>query len=538
MRSRSLPFFVTAVVVELVFAGFARIGLGAEAPPGFVAVPQFGPEYTEAIEIAPNRSWFLSGTYGAIDVWDLKSGAILRELTPDRAGRFTRMAISADGRLVFARLAADVGDDTDTAAWSAETGLPIENAETLAPPLDSSAWVWIDHKWPSSRSLPKEVPFDVERAKKYLVDQQIAFLVDLEKVASIEATDRQDVVQVTTSGEVRDDAEETLWSYHVYFIDVVRRTLVADVSGKTLRTFCGRPHGAFAFDGRHLLLAATEPSEVSSSNISALMVDTRPVPPVLEWSRPCQNHRVSSMWFERGLVVVAATPDQVAVWDPATARRIIHIGDIHDSDVLTWSTDLTTFATGFHERRTVAEPHRFGVAVVRSGKELFFPIDAEVSEVRLGADGSKIFARTKDGWSAWDASSGARLSSFAVPVAANEASATRRSRRKSSDGKLEIVKDQLIETATGRVLVQGQFLQFSEDSRFVWNTGPIPIQSIRVWEAASGRLLWRAIANDGENPDFLVMQHADGRAFVSEGAEGLVKFVRGFEVRPLLRQPR
>jgi hypothetical protein len=53
---------------------------------------------------------------------------------------------------------------------------------------------------------------------------------------------------------------------------VIRKEIVADVSGKTLRTFCGRPHGAFAFDGQHLLLAPTE-LDVSSSNVNALLVD-------------------------------------------------------------------------------------------------------------------------------------------------------------------------------------------------------------------------------------------------------------------------
>jgi hypothetical protein len=142
MRSKSL---LTAVIVELVSAAFPQIGGAAEPPPGFVAVTQVGPEYTEAIEIAPNRSWFLTGTYGAIVVWDLRTGSILRELTSVGA-QFARMAISADGRIVFARLAQDTGDETETVGWSAETGLSIENAAMLAPSLDGSNWTWIAYK--------------------------------------------------------------------------------------------------------------------------------------------------------------------------------------------------------------------------------------------------------------------------------------------------------------------------------------------------------------------------------------------------------
>jgi hypothetical protein len=35
------------------------------------------------------------------------------------------------------------------------------------------------------------------------------------------------------------------------------------------------------------------------------------------------------------------------------------------ASVLTWSRDLTTFATGFHEIRTKAEGHKFGFSVIR-----------------------------------------------------------------------------------------------------------------------------------------------------------------------------
>jgi len=529
VRSKSL---LTAAILALVSATFQQTGGAAEPPPDFVAVTQVGPEHTEAIHIAPSRSWFLTGTYNAIVVWDMRTGSILRGLRSAGA-QFTRMAISTDGRIVFARLAKDTGDETETVGWSAETGLSIENAAMLAPSLNGSNWTWIAHKWPAARPFPKDVPFDLAGQKKYLTDQQLAALVDIEKVESIEATDRKGVIQVTTSGEARDNAEESLWSYHAYFIDVARRKIVADVSGKTLRTFCGRPHGAFAFDGRHLLLALTSPSEFTSTNINALLVDTASAPPALKWSRPCRNNRFSGMEVRRGLIVVSATPDQVTLWDPATGRRIIHIDDIHASDVLTWSTDLSTFATGFYEQRTVADPHRYGVAVIRSGKKLFFATDAEVSEVRLGDDGSKIFARTNGAWSAWDASSGARLSSFDLPAAIDEVTAGGRGPKKSPDGKFEIGKDRLIETASGRALIRGhRFLQFSEDFRFVWSAGPSPAQTIRMWETVSGRLLWQATANDSESHDFLIMQYADGRVLASEGAEDLVKFVRGFEVRP------
>ncbi len=489
MRSRSFLLLAVAIAVELVSAALPRVGTAAEAPPGFVAVTQLGPEHTQAIEIAPSRSWFLTGTQATIVISDLRTGAILRELTSGESARFTRMAISADGRVVLARLARDTVDDTETMGWSAETGAPIEDAAALALPLDASNWTWIERKRPSP--WPFDVPHDLQAEKNYLVDQRLASLVSLEKVQSVELTDRQGIIQVTTGGEAQDEAEEEVWAYHVYFIDLAQKKIVADASGKTLHTFCGRPHGAFAFDGQHLLLAPTE-LDASSSNINALLVDMQSVPPLLKWSRPCQDTQVSGMEFRRGLVVVWATPDQVTLWDPATARRIIHIDDIHGSEVLTWSSDLTTFATGFHEQRTVADPHTYGVAVIRSGRKLFFPTDAEISEIRLGEDGSKVFVRTDSGWSAWDASTGAKPSSFAVPAATR-----------------------------------------SEDDRYDWEVAPASAQSLTLRDKASGRLLWQATASDGAaQRDFLIVQYADGRVLASEGAEDLVKFVRGFEVLP------
>jgi hypothetical protein len=495
MRSRSFLLLAVAVAVEFVSAALPRAGMAAEAPPGFAAVVQIGPEGTWAIEIAPNRSWFLTGTQAAIVISDLRTGAILRQFASGASARFTRMTISADGRVVLARIARDTVDDTETMGWLAETGAPINDAAALAPPLDASSWAWIEPKRPSP--WPFDTPHDLQAEKNYLVDRQLASLVNLEKVQSVELTDRQGIIQVTTSGETQDEAEEEVWAYHVYFIDLTQKKIVADISGKTLHTFCGRPHGAFAFDGQHLLLAPTE-LDASSSNINALLVDMQSVPPRLKWSRPCQDTQVSGMAFERGLVLVWATPDQVTVWDPITARRIIHIDDIHDSEVLTWSTDLTTFATGFHERRTIADPHTYGVAVVRSGKKLFFPTDAEVSEIRLGEDGSKIFVRTDSVWSAWDALTGAKLSSFSVPAATR-----------------------------------------SEDNRYDGGMGTASTQSLAVRDKASRRLLWQAIASDGAaQRDFLIVQYADGRVLVSDGAEDLVKFVRGFEVRPFGASPR
>ncbi|WP_155809410.1 hypothetical protein [Bradyrhizobium sp. URHA0013] len=521
IRSVSSLSSFAAAVLGLISAIAPQIGSAAEPPPGFNAVVQIGPEGTSAIMIAPDRKWFLTGTQREVTVRDMNTGNIFRNLVASEGTRFTRMAISGDGRVVFARVARDT-DEVETAAWSPETGLRIENAGMLVPSLEANNWTWIEHKWPSSWSRDPDGPIDLATEKQYLVDQKLASLIDLEKVASVESTDRQDFIQVTTADERQDGFDpfdynaEPGWSYHVYFIDVTRKEIVADVSGKTLRTFCGRPHGAFAFDGQHLLLAPTE-LDASSSNVNALLVDVSAAPPALNWSWPCQDTQVSGIGFSRGLIIVRATPDQVTIWDPATARRVIHLEDIYDSDVLAWSNDLTTFAVGFHEQRTMKEGHRYGVAVVRSAKKLFFRTDAEVLEIRLGKDGSKLFARTNAGWSAWDAASSTKLSSFVLPPAPDETILGRQS-NESPSGKGEVVQ-----SAYG--------FDPCADLRSTSN------MSIKLCDVASGRSLWLATASDGAaGREFLIVQFADGRVLVSEGAEDLVKFVNAFDVRPFTDQ--
>jgi len=521
MRSESLLSSIAAAVLGLVSAMLSQISSAAEPPPGFASVLQIGAQGTSAIEIAPDRTWFLTGTQSAITVRDMRTGVIFRELVAGGHTRFTRIAISGDGRVVFARLAREA-DETETAGWSTATGLPIENAGMLVQSLEASNWTWIEHKWPSSWPHDPDRPIDLATEKQYLVDQKLASLVDQEKVEIVESTDRQDIIQVTTAGETQDSFDpydynaEPGWSYHVYFINVIKKEIVADISGKTLRTFCGRPHGAFAFDGQHLLLAPTE-LDGSSSNVNALLVDLSAVPPALKWTWPCQDTQVSGVAFSRGLIIVRATPDQVTLWDPATARRIIHLEDVYDSDVLTWSNDLTTFAVGFHEQRTVKEGHRYGAEVVRSAKKLLFRTDAEVLEIRLGEDGSTIFARTNAGWSAWDASSSTKLSSFVLPSAPDET----------------IRGSQSKDSPSSKIAVIHPSYEFDPcaDLRSASN------MSIKLCDVASGRSLWLATASDGAaERDFLIMQYADGQVLVSEGAEDLVKFVKGFDVSPFTDQ--
>ena len=59
-----------------------------------------------------------------------------------------------------------------------------------------------------------------------------------------------------------------------------------------------------------------------------------------------------------------------------------------------------------------------------------------------------------------------------------------------------------------------------------------PPQSIMVWDAAPGEQLWTTTGNDTNGPAFLIMQFPDGLVRLSDGAEPLVRLVRGFEVRP------
>jgi hypothetical protein len=454
---------------------------------GFSVMLQRGDAYyPEAIEISPDGRWFLTASWGSIYLSDVESGAVLRAIVPPVT--IGRVAISRDGRDIFTESAPY--KQPEVFGWKAETGAPISNAQAEAPATDDPAWSWIDKWWPSKDGPP----VDMRQPKKYVVDLNIAQLVDANRVERVEPTNRENIVQVTVAAEPQ-DGEDDFAAYHYYFIDIVRKKVVADVvgktlAGKTLNTFCGEPHGAFAFKGRYLIVAPIELADVRSSLINSLVVDTEAKPPVLKWRRSCQNYRVSGMEMQNGMIVVTRDPSRVRVWDPATARLLAVLDDIYDSDVLSWSRDLTTFATGFHEALANFEGDKFGVSVLRSGKKLFIPTRERVNAIRFNSDGSAVFALTQAGWAAWDTSSGANLP----------------------------LNTPLPDEGFG--------------AKYVWDWSELKPFTIVVSDAASGKQLWTATANDGEGDDFLLMEFPDGRVRLSKGAEPLVRLVRGFEVRP------
>jgi WD40 repeat protein len=484
--------------------------------------------YPNAIVIAPNGRWFLTARRGEspIHVSDLESGAVLRVLFPP--GALRRVAISKDGRTIFARyIPHDAPDDNgpeQVAGWNAETGRPVAQAETAAPMPDDPSWNWVDQKWPDTNGPP----YDFHFPKKYLFDQKIEQLVDVDRVESVEATNRRDVVQVTLSGE-QYEGDNAFAAYHYYFIDIIQKKIVVELSGKTLNTFCGQPHGAFAFNGRYLIIAPTE-LDASSSFINSMVVDTEAKPPLLKWSRPCQDWQVSAISMGRGLIVIGPQPDKERVWDPATARPLAVLDDI--DEIMTWSRDRTTFASGFRDDWNPSRPKKFGVSLLRFGKKFFIPTDQEVKEIRFNPNGSTVFAQTEAGWAAWGTSTGKRLPTDAIPPPENgDFCALDSNDVMSPDGKFRIVHQrQLIDVATGRILVEAPYLNLSSDSRYVWAASDV--SSITVWDVASGKKLWTATGNDVNGEDFLFIQFPDGRVRLSRSAEKLVKLVRGFQVRP------
>jgi hypothetical protein len=82
------------------------------------------------------------------------------------------------------------------------------------------------------------------------------------------------------------------------------------------------------------------------------------------------------------------------------------------------------------------------------------------------------------------------------------------------------------------LVTAAQHLNLSDGSRYVWTWSDVQLPTIIVWDAASGQPLWTATANDMNSEDFLVIEFPDGRVRLSEGAERLVRLVRGFQVRP------
>ena len=310
--------FLADFLADLLAAFFLAGPLTRAAPEdlsGFSVMLQLGASSVPwAIEIAPNDHWFLTATENAIYLSDLQTGVVLRRLFARTPGRLTRVVISKDGSAVFAKHVLNDGAE-EILGWSSETGLPFAHAETAAPAPDAPDWNWIEKEWPASNVAP----YDGDAPKKYLVDQKIDRLVDVNRVERVEPTNHGNVVQVTIAGESK-DLEEPFAAYGYYFIDVVQKKILVDVSAKTLRTFCGQPHGAFAFDGRYLVIAPTE-LDASSSFINSVVVDTRAKPPVVKWSRDCQDFQVSGMGMQRGLIVVRASPHQATIWDQLAAAQ-------------------------------------------------------------------------------------------------------------------------------------------------------------------------------------------------------------------------
>lgn len=526
-RRSALPRALAAGLAAFFLAGLPTPAAAGDLSGFSVMLQLGGSSAPQAIEIAPNHGWFLAATERAIYLSDLKTGAVLRRLIADTPGRLTRVVISKDGSAVFARHV--LNDSTEEIlGWSSETGLPIAHAETAAPATDAPDWNLIENEWPASNIAP----YDRAAPTRYLVDQKIDRLVDVNRVERIEPTNHRNVVQVTVAGEDH-DPDENFAAYRFYFIDIVEKKVLVDLSGKTLNASCGQPHGAFAFDGRYLVIAPTE-LDASSSYINSMVVDTRAKPPAVKWSRACQDFMVAGMGMQRGLIVVSASPDKATIWDPAKARQVVRLDDIHDSNVLAWSRDLTTFATGFHESLPQAQGHKYGVSVLRSGKKLFVPTDREILELRFNPDGSTVFARTQAGWAAWDTSSGTTLPSGAPPPSEEDFKVPDARAVTSPDGKLGIVDHRrLIDAASGRVLVTAAgSLNLSDGARYVWTRSDVQLPTIIAWDAATGQQLWTATANDTNSKDFLVMEFPDGRVRLSKGAERLVRLVRGFQVRP------
>ena len=419
-------------------SGGGSLGLFSDATTGRYLVPH-------AIEIAPNDRWFLAASASAIYLSDLKTGAVLRRLVAP--GFLTRVAISKDGSAVFGTYSRDHGPES-LMGWNAETGLPIANAEWGAPAPDDPNWSWIDGKLPGA-SIPL---YDHNAARKYLLDQKIDQLVDLNRVERVEATNRSNIVQVTLGGE-KFDGDSAFAAYRYYFIDVRQKKILVEVSGKTLNTFCGQPHGAFGFDGRYLVVAPTE-LDASDRFMNSVVIDTEAKPPIVKWRRRCQGFMVAGMEMRKGLIVTSPSPDKATIWNPATARPLAVLDDIHDSDVLAWSHDLTTFATGFHETLDNFQGDKFGVSLLRSGKKLFIPTDQQIQEIRLNASGSAVFARTQAGWSAWDTSDGKSRPSDPLPPPDEDFEVWNDPIATSPDGKFKVVDHrQLVDTATGRILV-------------------------------------------------------------------------------------
>ena len=109
------------------------------------------------------------------------------------------------------------------------------------------------------------------------------------------------------------------------------------------------------------------------------------------------------------------------------------------------------------------------------------------------------------GWSAWDASSNTKLSTFLLPSPI-----------------------QTIGSSTDSPGANLEFVQPFSGSDPCADLRSASLMSIKLCDRASGRTVWLTTASDGASDrDFLIMQYGDGRVLVSEGAETWSNSSRG-----------
>lgn len=499
----------------------------AEDLAGYSVAPQFGHSSAPtAIAIAPNGRWFATAKEYEIYLWDMQTGEILRRIAGPDDIRF--LALSKDGAFVLAR------DDAGKLwAWKAETGAPISAVEaSAAAPL---AWNDVQHFGEGKLDI-----WDAATARKYLSRTGIEDLVPASDSYYVLETNQTGIVDVDFLFNSSDGQR-----FGSAFIDVNKKKLLLKYTPGANDPDCGQVWGTFAFDGHWLVLTPTA-KDASSFFSSAEVIDVSANPPKLKWQHYCRDFQVAGIEMRNGLILASPDPTSTTVYDPVSARAIARIADIGPTDdggePLAMSTDGRTIA---YARLVSGKKETYGVVVLRDGARTFHPTERRISDVRLSSDGLTAFGATEAGWKAWKVDTGETFAGKIEPPAAPPDRDERREEA-SPDGKFRSVYkatadgrgQSMVVDAFGRAIltIKGKMI-FSEDSLHGWSESPTQDQSIVLWDLQTGKRVWTATDDIGsaatkDDKDVLVMEFPDGRVRLSEGAEKMVRLVRGFHARP------